>query len=100
MRRVVRDYIAAGLDRQKPQLERYVAEHLRCPQACPLVFTEPAVTIREVRRVKIAPRFRTDYPPVDVTVMMCVSIHRRDAEPRGRSWNADARAGRRAGRTR
>lgn len=74
VRLIVRDYIAAALNRQKPKLERYVAEHLRCPEAYALVFTEPTVTIREVRRLKIAPRFRADYPPVDVTVTMRVSI--------------------------
>jgi DNA-binding transcriptional LysR family regulator len=39
-----------------------------------LALAEPAVAIREPRSLKITPRFRADYPPVDVTVTMRVSI--------------------------
>jgi hypothetical protein len=72
VRRIVRDYVAAALDRLKPQLERYIAAHLECPEG--LVFTDPVVSIQEVRGVKIVPRFRADFPPLDVTIAMRVSI--------------------------
>jgi hypothetical protein len=36
MHRIVRDYIAAAVDRARPDLERYIAEHLEYPEAVPL----------------------------------------------------------------
>lgn len=74
MRCIVREYIAAAIDRGRPDLERYIAGHLQCPQAVPLAFTDPVASIREIRGVKIAPRFRADFPPVDVVVTMRVSL--------------------------
>jgi hypothetical protein len=80
VRRVVYDYVLATLDRLKLQLERYVAEHLVYPESSHRVLTDPAASIREIRRLKIAPRFPADYPPVDVTVVMRVvmTAHTRD----------------------
>lgn len=74
MRRIVRDYITAALDRQKPQLQAYIAEHLQCPEPFPFVFCEPAASIREICRVKVMPRLCADYPPLDVTVTMRVAV--------------------------
>lgn len=74
MRRIVRDYIAAALDRAKPELERYIAERLEIPEPVPLIFVDPTVSIQEIRHLKIAPRFGGDFPPVDVAVGMRVAI--------------------------
>lgn len=74
MRRDVRDYVAAALDRARPDLERFIAEQLECPAAVPLVFIDPVASIREVRSLKIVPRFPGDYPAVDAVVGMSVWI--------------------------
>jgi DNA-binding transcriptional LysR family regulator len=80
VRRIVHDYVLAALDRQKPQLEHHIADRLVYPESSHRVLTDPAASIREIRRLKIAPRFRADYPPVDVTVVMRVAMtaHTRD----------------------
>jgi hypothetical protein len=72
VRRVVRDYVAAALDRLKPQLGRYIATHLECPET--LAFTDPVVSVQEVRSLKIVPRLRADFPPLDVVITMRVSV--------------------------
>jgi hypothetical protein len=36
IRRIVRDFITAAIDREKPHLEQFIAEHLRYPDAFPL----------------------------------------------------------------
>lgn len=41
VRRIVRDYVAAAIDRASPNLEQFVAGHLKCQDAVPLVFTDP-----------------------------------------------------------
>jgi hypothetical protein len=69
MRRIVRDYIAAAINRAKPQLEQFVAVHLECPEAIPLIFGDRLASIREVRVVKITPRYRADFPEVDVKAL-------------------------------
>lgn len=74
IRPIVRDYIVAALERQKPNLEMYVAEHLEYPEAFPLVLDKPAVTIRWTGRVNIVQQFQTDYPPVDVTAALRVAL--------------------------
>jgi hypothetical protein len=74
MRHAVRDYVAASIDHAKPQLERYIADHLQCLEPFPFVFCEPATSIREIHRVKVTPRFRADYPPLDITVTMRVAV--------------------------
>ena len=74
MRRLVCNYVAAALDRQKPDLERFIATHLEYPDAFPLGLGEPAVAIREIGRVRIAPQFGTDYPPIDVTAGLHVAL--------------------------
>lgn len=80
VRRAVRDYVLAGLDRLTPQLEQYIAEHVTFPESSRRACTDPVAAIREIRRLKIAPRFRADFPPADVTVVMRVAItaHTRD----------------------
>jgi hypothetical protein len=74
MRRIVRDYIAAALDRTRPELEQFIAAHLQCPEAVPLVFSDPATSIREIRSMRIMPRLRADFPEVDVLAEMQVSL--------------------------
>lgn len=84
MRRVVREYIAAPIDRAKLDLEGYIAQHLRYPEAFPFSLSDPVALIREIRQVKITPRFRADYPPVDVIITMQVALtgkaRKRDVE--------------------
>jgi hypothetical protein len=43
MRRVVRDYIAAAIDRARPELERYIAGHLQAGGRPRSYFTDPLV---------------------------------------------------------
>ena len=74
MRRIVSDFIAATLDRARPQLEQFIAGHLECPESVPLIFADRLASIREIRDVKIKPRFLADYPPVHVAVAMRVSL--------------------------
>ena len=76
MRRVVRDQIAAANRRSRPQLERFMAGHLECPATVPLAFTRPVASIQEIRELRVTPRFRADYPPVDVVVEMRVLCNR------------------------
>jgi hypothetical protein len=74
MRRVVHDYIAASVSRAKPDLERYIAQHLHYPEPFPFALTDPSASILELRGVKITPRFRADYPPVDISLAIHVSM--------------------------
>jgi hypothetical protein len=74
MRRIVQDYIIAALDRQKPDLEMYIAEHLEYPEAFPLVLDKPAVAIQWSGRVNIAPKFQADYPSIEVTTALRVAV--------------------------
>ena len=70
-----------------PELERYIAEHLRYGAAFRFTLTDTSASIREIRSVKITPRFRIDFPPVDVTILMSVSLSatmRRDEVEMGR----------------
>ncbi|MHB8731753.1 MAG: hypothetical protein ACYDAB_08185 [bacterium] len=64
MRRTVRDYIAAALIHQRPELEQFIAEHLECPEA--LRFAGPTVAIEEIRAVAVTPRVRADFPLVNL----------------------------------
>ena len=73
MRRIVRDYIRAAIDRARPQLDHFIAGHLECPESVPLIFTDRLVSIREIGELKITPRYQADFPEVDVAVAMQVS---------------------------
>lgn len=77
MRRVVHEYIVTSVNRAKPVLERYIAEHLYYPEPFPFSLSAPAASILEIRRLKITPRVRADYPPVDVTLVIRVSMSAR-----------------------
>ncbi|HLW47991.1 MAG TPA: hypothetical protein VKW09_09525 [bacterium] len=88
MRRIVHDYIAAAIDRARPDLERYIAGHLECREAFPLTFEEPRASIREIRSIKITPRFPGDFPAADVVVVFHVAI---TARTRQRSVDLGAR---------
>ncbi|HKX17156.1 MAG TPA: hypothetical protein VJT33_04005 [bacterium] len=68
MRRIVRDYIVAAVDRAKPDLERLIAGPLECPEVVPLIFADPVAAIREIRSLQIALRLPADYPAVDFAV--------------------------------
>ncbi len=74
MRCIVRDYVTAAIERTRPDLERFIAGHLECPEAVLLTFTDPVVSIREICEIRIMPRYRADYPPVDVVVALSVSL--------------------------
>ncbi len=74
MRRVVRDYIAAAIDREKSKIEQFIGGHLECPESIPLIFADRLASIREIRGVKITPRYRADFPEVDVAVAIQVSM--------------------------
>lgn len=62
MRLIVRNYVATAFDRQRTDLERSFAGHLRYPDAFPLDLFESAVGIREIGSLKIVAQFRADYP--------------------------------------
>jgi len=66
VRRVVHDYVAASIARAKGDLESYIARHLRYPEAFPFSLIDTIASISEIRQVKVTPRFRADYPPVDI----------------------------------
>jgi hypothetical protein len=86
VRRIVRNYIATAVDRRKPELERFIAGHLECPESVPLIFADRLAAIREIRGLKIRPRYRADFPEVDVAVAMQVSTMartRRDGAGQG-----------------
>lgn len=53
---------------KRPDLERYIARHLDCPEPFRVVFDESAVSIREVSGLTVAPMADADYPPFVVTV--------------------------------
>jgi hypothetical protein len=93
VRRFAWDYVAAAIDRARPRFEEFIARHLECPEAVPLVFTEPLASICEIRSLKIAPRFRADFPEVDVAVAMQVVItartRRRGVDLGGRTFLLD-----------
>lgn len=93
MRRVVQEYVAASISRAKPDLESYIAQHLRYPEPFPLSFNDPVASIQEIRQVKITPRFRADYPPVDiiatVRVSMTAKMRRREVELGDRTLAVD-----------
>lgn len=74
MRRIVRDYVAAAVDRARPELERHIARHLVCSEPFPFTLAERLASIHETRRLKITPRFRADFPPVDVVAVVRVSV--------------------------
>ena len=42
MRRIVRDYVVAAIDRARPQLEQFIARHLECPESVPLTAASSA----------------------------------------------------------
>jgi hypothetical protein len=44
------------------------------PEAFPFSLSDPVASIREIRQVKLTPRFRADYPPVDVVITMQVAL--------------------------
>lgn len=93
MRRIVQDYVAASIYRVKPQLEQYIAQRLKYPEPFPFVFTEPVASILEIRHVKITPRFRADYPPLDIIITMHISMtaktRKHDVELGTRSFGID-----------
>lgn len=74
VRRLVRSYVATALDRQRRELEHFIAEHLEFPDAFPLDLTETAAAIREIARVQIVPQLQADYPPVNVTAGLRVAL--------------------------
>jgi len=55
MRHFVRDRIAAALERARPTLEEHIARHLEYPLGFPYKFAPAAVSIREVRALKVVP---------------------------------------------
>jgi hypothetical protein len=52
MRRIVRDYIASALDRQRGERERFIAEHILHPDAFPLVLAGPVVAVSEIAHLQ------------------------------------------------
>jgi hypothetical protein len=74
VRRIVHEYVVASVNRAKPTLESYIAEHLQYPEPFPFRLSAPAASILEIRQLKIMPRLRADYPPVDITLAIRVSM--------------------------
>ncbi|HLW48921.1 MAG TPA: hypothetical protein VKW09_14305 [bacterium] len=66
--------VVAALVRERRDIEQYISKSLEISEAVPLVFSEPTVAIEEVRSVRVAPRFRGDYPAVEVAVELRVRI--------------------------
>src|ERR1700736_1237741 len=66
MRRVVRDRVAASLEMAKANLEEWIATCLEYPTGFPYLLTEPVISIRERRRLRITPAMKADHPPVDI----------------------------------
>jgi hypothetical protein len=74
MRRILWDYVFAALERQRTDLECFIAERLECSDAFPLDLAKPTACTCETQRLKIRPQARADYPPVLVTVSLRVLI--------------------------
>jgi hypothetical protein len=75
-----------AVDRVRPRFEQFIAAHLECPEAVPLIFGDRLPSIREIRSLKIAPRHPGDFPEVDVAVAMQLSMMartRRDGAGQG-----------------
>jgi len=85
MRRIVRDYIASALDRQRGELDRFIAEHILYPDAFPLVLAGPVVADSEIAHLKIVPRYRADFPEIEVTALLRAAVtadsRRREGAP-------------------
>ena len=74
MRRVVRDRVAASLETAKPYLEEWIATRLEYPAGFPYLLARPAISIREMRRLRITPAMAADYPPVDIEAILGASL--------------------------
>jgi hypothetical protein len=74
VRRVVRKYIVTSVNRAKPAFESYIAEHLQYPGPFPFKLSHSTASILEIRQLKITPRIRADYPPVDIRLAIRISM--------------------------
>ena len=71
MRRLlVRDRVAAAVERARPTLEEYISRHLEYPLGFPYKLAPAAVVIREVRQFKVVPLAKAGLPPVQVEVLL------------------------------
>jgi hypothetical protein len=74
VRRIVRDRVAASIEREKARLEEYVAQRLQYLDGFPYALNDPVISIREVRSLKLKPLARADYPPLDIEVILFGSL--------------------------
>ena len=82
-RRVIR---SNALGRAKPELDEYITEHLKYPEAFPYRLALAAVLIREIRTLKVAPLAKADYPPVQIQVRLKAWLSNRAVKIRG-DWD-------------
>jgi hypothetical protein len=74
MRRIVRDRVAEPIEQTKPQMEDFIAQRLQYPAAFPYALREEVAHVREVRKLRITPLFKADYPPVEIVVLLRASL--------------------------
>ena len=74
MRRFVSDRIAAALERERPALGEYIAQHLQLPFGFPYSILPAAALIRDVRNFKIAALAKADLPPVRVEALLKIAL--------------------------
>ena len=66
--------MADSLESVKADLEEWIATHLEYPAGFPYVLAEPAVSIREVRHLRITPAMNAEYPPIDIEAILEASL--------------------------
>jgi hypothetical protein len=86
MRRFVKDRVAAALERTRPSFEDYVSRYLEYPLGFPYKFAPAALSIREFRKIKLAPLAKADLPPVQVEVLLKAWLANRSVRIRG-DWD-------------
>ena len=86
MRRFVRDRINDALDRARPTLEEHIRRHLEYSLGFPYKFAPVAVSIREVRKIKVTATARVDLPPVRIEAILKVWLANRTTRIHG-DWD-------------
>lgn len=66
--------MAASLEMVKANLEEWIATCLEYPTGFPYLLTEPVISIREMRRLRITPAMKADHPPVDIEATLGASL--------------------------
>ena len=74
MRRMVRDRVTESIEQTKPQMEDFIIQRLLYTEAFPYVLSEVVASIREIRKLRVTPLFKSDYPPVEIVVLLRASL--------------------------